>query len=267
MAGNIYIERALLEQYVLGLTSEKENKEIETYLAQNPSIAKEIRESQQLLEDFAMEYAIEPSKNLKGEVLRAVKSNAKATKKSNLQVAPKVTPQLKVSWITGIAATLALGFGLITFLLYQQQSTFKNQITTLVNKVEKLENQNTKLVSHKRQIDQQFAVLKDINTNHIHLRGSSLSPKALIVVYWNEVDKNAYLNVVDLPEIPKDKSLQLWADVEGEMINMGVLEIDKSELIKVPYIPKAASLNITLEPKGGSKTPNVSQLYANGKML
>ena len=45
------------------------------------------------------------------------------------------------------------------------------------------------------------------------------------------------------------------------------LETNKESLIKVPYIPNAESLNITLEPKGGSKTPNVSQLYANGKML
>ena len=48
---------------------------------------------------------------------------------------------------------------------------------------------------------------------------------------------------------------------------MGVLETNKKELLKIPYIPNAESLNITLEPKGGSKTPDVSQLYANGKML
>ena len=259
MAGKIHIERALLEQHILGLTTEEESKQIEQYLAQNPAVAKEIKESQLMMEEFAIEYAIKPPKKLRRQILTAVKEE---------KVNPsKVTPKLKVSWLTGIAATFALGFGLLTFLLYQQQSKLQSQIGVLVNKVNQLENKNTQLASQKAQINQQFTVLKDVNTSHVHLRGSSLSPKALIVVYWNEIDKNAYLNVVDLPEIPADKSLQLWADVAGEMVNMGVLEVSKETLIKVPYIPNAESLNITLEPKGGSKTPNVSQLYANGKML
>lgn len=262
MAGKTHIEPALLEQYILGLTTEAESREIELYLAQNPAIAKEIRDSQTAIEDFAMEYAIEPPKKLKKEVLHAIKSTPKTR-----TIEPRVSPKINVSWLTGIAAIFALGFGLMTFLLYQQQSNLQNQIATLENKVDKLQGQNTQLINQKTQINQQFAVLKDVNTSHIHLRGSSLSPKALIVVYWNEIDKNAYLNVVDLPEIPADKSLQLWADVEGEMVNMGVLETGKDELLKVPYIPNAESLNITLEPKGGSDKPNVAQLYANGKML
>ncbi len=259
MAGKTHIEPALLEQYILGLTTDEESQAVELYLAQNPNKAKEIKANQLALEEFAMEFAMEPPKRLRENVLRSVKSTTQAK--------PIVNPKMNFSWITGIAATFALGFGLMTFLLYQQQSTLVSQIGALENKVNQLETKNTVLASQKAQINQQFAVVKNVNTNHVHLRGSELSPKALIVVYWNEIDQNAYLNVVDLPEIPADKSLQLWADVEGEMINMGVLETGKDELIKVPYIPNAESLNITLEPKGGSKTPNVAQLYANGKML
>lgn len=255
MSGKTHIERALLEQYILGLTTEEECKEIELYLAQNPQAAKEIKESQKAIEDFALNYAMDPPKKLRGDVLTAIRSE------------PQVSPKVDTNWITGIAAVFAFGFGLLTFLLYQQQNELENQIGALENKVIQLQDQNNQLNNQKTIINQQFATLKDVNTNHIHLRGSQLSPKALIVVYWNEVDKNAYLNVVDLPEIPADKSLQLWADVAGEMINMGVLEMGEDELIKVPYIPNAESLNITLEPKGGSEHPNVSQLYANGKML
>lgn len=259
MAGKTHIEPALLEQYVLGITTMEENRAIEVYLAQNPTIAKEIEDSQSALKDFAKEYAIKSPRKSRGKVLKSVKSTP--------QTKPAVSPKINMSWLTGIAAILALGFGLMTFLLFQRQTNLVNQISALENKVNQLENNNTQLVSQKEQINQQFALLKDVNTSHVHLKGSSLSPKALIVVYWNEIDKNAYLNVVDLPEIPTDKSLQLWADVEGEMINMGVLETGNDELIKVPYMQNVESLNITLEPKGGSKTPNVAQLFANGKML
>jgi len=259
VAGKTHIEPALLEQYILGLTTEAESRKIEVYLAQNPAIAKEIKNSQIAIEDLAMEYAIEPPKKLKKAVLHSIKNTS--------QTEATVSPKINVNWLTGIAAIFALGFGLMTFLLYQQQTNLQNKIVALENKVDVLQGQKTHLVNQKTQLNQQFSVLKDVNTSHIHLRGSTLSPKALIVVYWNEIDKNAYLNVVDLPDIPADKSLQLWADVEGEMINMGVLETGKEELLKVPYIPNAESLNITLEPKGGSDKPNVKQLYANGKML
>jgi len=259
VAGKTHIERALLEQYILGLTTEEEGRQVEQYLAQNPILAREIRESQIMMKDFATEYVIESPKKLRRKVLKVVKETDVTT--------TMLSPKLTVNWLTGITAIFAVGFGLMAFLLFQQQADLQNQIGFLEHKINQLENNNTQLINQKSQITQQFTVLKDINTSHVHLRGSSLSPEALIVVYWNEANQNAYLNVVDLPEIPADKSLQLWADVAGEMVNMGVLETNKETLLRVPYIPNAESLNITLEPKGGSKTPNVSQLYANGKML
>lgn len=254
-----HINPALLEQYILGLTSDEENKDIESYLSQHPEIAKEVKESQTMIEDFAMEYAMQPPDALKGQVLEAVRT----TPKSDLKVAKGIT----FNWLTGVAATLALGFSILTFLLYQRQSTMGQQIAQLTQQVGQLQQKNTLLASQKAEINQQFTVLKDVNTSHVHLRGSKLSPQALIVVYWNEEDKNAYLNVVELPEIPKDKCLQLWADVDGEMVNMGVLKEDIDQLLKVPFVPNAESLNITLEPKGGSERPDVSQIFADGKMI
>ena len=46
------------------------------------------------------------------------------------------------------------------------------------------------------------------------------------------------------------------------MINMGILEADQ-EYIPVRYIDKAESLNITIEPAGGSEHPTVEQLISN----
>lgn len=255
-----HIERALLEQYILGLTTEEECKEIEQYLAQNPVVAKEVEESQAAIERFAFDYAMDPPARLKGDVIKAVKHN-------NSTKLQEETSILNFNWITGIAATLALGFGLLTFLLYQQKAQLNNQIAALENKVNQLETSKVKLVNQQGKIAQQFTLLKDVSTNHVHLQGTELSPKALFVVYWNEATQTAYLNMVGLPEIPTDKTLQLWADVAGEMIDMGVLKPNTEDLIKVPFIKDAESLNITLEPQGGSQRPTVERLYANGKML
>jgi len=70
VAGKTYIEPALLEQYILGLTTEEECKAVELYLAQNPAIAKEVKESQNIIGDFAMEYVKEVPKKSEGKFLK-----------------------------------------------------------------------------------------------------------------------------------------------------------------------------------------------------
>lgn len=55
---------------------------------------------------------------------------------------------------------------------------------------------------------------------------------------------------------------QMWADVEGEMINMGLID-NKKDLLAMNYIENAESLNITIEPLGGSEHPDVSRSISN----
>ena len=74
MAGKTHIEPALLELYVLGLTTEAESKEVELYLVANPTIAKEVKNSQSAMADFASEYVGESPKKSKGKFLENIKS-------------------------------------------------------------------------------------------------------------------------------------------------------------------------------------------------
>lgn len=262
MAGKKHIAPALLEQYVLGLTNREENEKIESILAQNPDLAEEIQYSQKLMEEFAMEYTIRAPKDLKQKILNTSKDKRRVHSVTSRNM---TTP---FSWFTGAAALLALAFGFLSFLLYIQSKEMNQQFVLLGKEVQELKNQNTQLLSQKSQINQQFSLLKDVNTTHVHLRNAEIFPKALIIVYWNEAEKNAYLNVVDLPAIPKNKSLQLWADVGGEMINMGVLDDLNTDLLPaIPFVPNAAAFNITMEEKGGSDHPNVEQIFANGRLL
>tara|TARA_R110000868_G_scaffold379114_6_gene644835 strand:- start:10 stop:186 length:177 start_codon:yes stop_codon:yes gene_type:complete len=54
----------------------------------------------------------------------------------------------------------------------------------------------------------------------------------------------------------------MWADVEGEMINMGVIG-KQNQLLAMDYIDNAESLNVTIEPAGGNDHPTVSNLITN----
>jgi hypothetical protein len=65
-----------------------------------------------------------------------------------------------------------------------------------------------------------------------------------------------------LPDLDAEHDYQMWADVEGEMIDMGVISKSKT-LMAMAYIDHAESLNITIEPAGGNDHPTVARLVTN----
>jgi hypothetical protein len=48
------------------------------------------------------------------------------------------------------------------------------------------------------------------------------------------------------------------------MIPLGLIQPNDGDMHPIQYVPQAASLNITIEPLGGSKHPTVSKLMASG---
>ncbi len=56
----------------------------------------------------------------------------------------------------------------------------------------------------------------------------------------------------------------MWADVDGKMINLGILKKDETNMpIDWKYLANAESLNVTIEPDGGSDHPTVADLVAS----
>ena len=89
-----------------------------------------------------------------------------------------------------------------------------------------------------------------------------MAPDAQIVNYINHKEKLVVINTKSLHMLDDEHDYKMWADVEGKMINMGLISKNAS-LVVMNYIEKAESLNITIEPKGGSDNPNVAQLIGN----
>lgn len=111
-----------------------------------------------------------------------------------------------------------------------------------------------------------YAFLNHAQTQPIRLQGTSLAPEAEAIAYLNKGEEKVFINPTRLPAPPPGKTYQIWADVEGEMINMGLVDGHSRELQPVAYIEGTESLNITLEPEGGSEDPTVELLYVNSKV-
>ncbi|MFT6931246.1 MAG: anti-sigma-K factor RskA, partial [Sediminicola sp.] len=84
------------------------------------------------------------------------------------------------------------------------------------------------------------------------------------IAYINPVKKLSFINVRNLPLLPEDKCFQMWAEVNGEMVNLGVIKeiTDKDKMLALPYADNAIGY-ITIEQKGGNMAPTVENIVAN----
>jgi anti-sigma-K factor RskA len=101
----------------------------------------------------------------------------------------------------------------------------------------------------------------------VDLKGMEIAPASYATVYWNPQNKQVMLNVESLPMPPADKQYQLWALKDGKPIDAGVFDMGKDPMhpMEIP-IENADAFAITLEKKGGSPAPTLTQLYVMGKI-
>jgi hypothetical protein len=110
----------------------------------------------------------------------------------------------------------------------------------------------------------QFIVLNNPETRKFMVNGNKKARELKAIAYVNPVKKLSYINVRKLPDLPEDKDYQMWAEVNGEMVNLGILRNigNNDKLLALPYGEKGISY-ITVEQKGGNSTPTVQNIVAD----
>lgn len=255
-----FLASGLIEQYVLGLTTPEETQEVERYAHAFPEIKEEINALRRSIEQYAAQYAVPPPAHLKGKILSEIASS-KSTSGKKVDLMPAVLKRARVQFV----ALLLVAVGAIVWLLYKQ-SQLQNEYQQLSSEFSALRTQCESLQQQHEATQQVVAFVQGSATQVIHLQGTALSPDAHAIVYWNEKTQIAYLSIDKMPPLPPGKQYQIWADVEGEMIHSGLLVADTETWQPIKVIEKAESLNITIEPEGGSEHPTVAMLVANGNI-
>lgn len=161
-----------------------------------------------------------------------------------------------------IAAGFALIFGLSTFWLYVKWQDAESNLSTLQSQTSRLQSQVDNLTSEFRLTSNRFESINNPDVIPLVLYGNQKASNGKAVAYINHKSQLVLVNPKGLPELPKDKTYQMWSDVNGEMIDMGVVPTDK-DLVTLKYIENAESLNLTIEPVGGSEHPTVEELVSN----
>ena len=245
-----YISSGVVESYVLGLASVEERNEFEKMCRQYPEVLQARIAFELLLEKQAMQNAIEPSSDLKQKVFEEINSSAKV-------ISITETSARKMNWWKYAAAVLIILFaGSLYWGISLQKK--KKELS------EQLNDSNTRMA----QLEQDLKVLQgNPAIKMARMDGTTVSPQSYTTVYWDTTSHDVYLLVNNLPKPASDQQYQLWALLNGQPIDMGMLEISEKplQLYHMKNVQAAQAFAITLEKKGGNPTPK-GAMYVVGKL-
>ncbi|WP_425237985.1 anti-sigma factor [Ulvibacterium sp.] len=243
----IFLDSDLLEKYLLGTVTDQEALQVERYIAMYPEVRETYNELQENLEAFAKLHAIKTPEGLKERILVRIKAE-NSTRKRFFRYA--------------IAASFAtLLFAGASYFFWNQNQSLQEENTIVSNKIKDLEEDMREQLEDVRN---QFIVLNNPQTKKYNVKGNKKAKELKAVAYINPVKKLSYINVEKLPNLPENQCFQMWAEVNGEMVNLGVIKeaVSREKLLALPYSDKAVGY-ITIEPKGGNQTPTVENIVAN----
>ncbi len=242
-----FLDSDLLEKYLLGATTDLENLQVERYIAMYPEVQETYNELQENLEIFAKLHAVNAPLGLKDKILARIKSERSGRKRFfSYAIAASIT---------------AIMFAGISYFFWNQNQNLQEENSVVSNKIKLLE-ENMK--EQLEDVRNQFIVLNNPQTKKYNVKGNQKAKDLKAVAYINPVKKLSYINVSKLPNIPESQCFQMWAEVNGKMINLGIIEEagDQQKLMALPYADNAVGY-ITIEPKGGNELPSVDNIVAN----
>ncbi|MBI1343923.1 MAG: hypothetical protein GC171_13400 [Terrimonas sp.] len=257
-----YISSGIIESYVLGLASAEEKNEFEQFCRQYPEI-REAREAfELLLEKQAMEQAVPPPPDLKQKIWGQINFNAPVGQTAPIGEIPQ-SPVARMGWLRyAVAACLVLLAGSLywNLSLQKQNTAIRESLSSVQNDLDAAKNTIAGLEADAK-------VIQGNNIKMAALKGMPESPQSFATVYWDTTSKDVYLMVNNLPKPASNQQYQLWALLDGQPIDMGLLTITEKplQLYKMKNARAAQAFAITLEKKGGNPTPE-GKMYVMGNL-
>ena len=251
-----FLNTGLLEQYVLGLTEPSETAEVESYIQKYPEVRSVYQEIQDGINNMMATSAKQVPGGVKESILNQI-DNIPAM--DTLSTTPKVST---FNWLP-IAAGFALFFGAFSFFQWNNNQGKDQAIATLQKDFaiykEECETRQLNFANLQKQLE----FINHSETDKFLLKGNEKATDFQVIAYWNDFAKKSMLRINKMPQLPDNQCYQMWADVDGKMLNLGIINSTADLFVDFKYLANAESLNVTIEPKGGSDHPTVADLVAN----
>ncbi|MFV5695311.1 anti-sigma factor domain-containing protein [Flavobacterium sp. LB3P122] len=261
MKAKEYIESGILELYVYGLLTEIENEEVNAMAKNNPEINDEIIAIEKAI--IALSSSFSPFHSV--ENFEKIKDKLELKQTKVIELEPSRNWSQYMGWAAAILLLVGLGYQ------YNQMEQNTTQVVNAEVEKSKMEKDLNALKLKNKASETNLAVVRDTNNTVVALGGQAVAPQSSAKVYWNKETKVVYVDASGLPEPPEGMIYQVWALKLNPLTptSIGLLDNFKANDQKMFAVDNAAdaeAFGITLEPKGGSLTPTMEQLYTLGKV-
>ena len=253
---NTFLSSGLLEKYLLGETTSVETEMVESYISKYPEVQNTYNTLQFNLEVIAKSNAVEAPKSILKNILDELDEKPVIALNNSRN---KYKKWYKYSIAASVAALIFAG---TSFIFYNQNQKLSNENQVVVEEIYDLRSdidQNNKMLD---KVMRQLLKLNNPETEKYIIKGNERAKDLKTVAYINAKEKTSMIDVVSLPELPEEQCYQIWAELQGKMVNLGVLDKADRKLRNIPYMEDALALSITIEPKGGNSIASVENAVA-----
>ena len=241
----------------MGLATAAEQEELAAMCKQHPEVAHAKEAFEMQLENNLLTDAVAPPVALKEKIWGSLQTTTETEKEVVYQAPVKKLNKWKIA----AAASIILLAGTVFWAF------------SLNNKYQNLQKQNIVL---KQNADEALATLNNLKEDAAMmqkpsmkmaaLHGTAHAPASFATIYWDTTSKDVYLMVNNLPQPATDKQYQLWALINDQPVDLGVIIREEKLLVKMKNVQNAQAFAITLEPRGGSPSPTLNEMYVMGKL-
>lgn len=254
-----YISYGILEAYALGDLSTAERTVVEKNLAQYSELRKELALIEEAQEQLLMKSAVQPRASVKAELFNKLEFSKPEAKVVVMQSA----------WRYAAAASIVLAL-VTSYMAYEYygrwQASEENLTTIIAQNRQMAEDYNT---VNKRvdKIQNDLDIIDNPAFQRVVMKGTANAPEARASVYWNESTSEVYVSIKEMKALTQEKQFQLWAQIDGKMVDAGVFDYNASGLAKMKQVAKGATaFAVTIEPRGGRSVPTLETVQVIGEI-
>ena len=261
-----YIASGVLELYIAGSLTEKENSEVYKMVQKHPELLTEIEKIEKTVSTLTSSVAPkENESSFKNLLIKMILD--KETHSSTPKVIPIDRPKSNFIKYSGWAASILIGSTLLFTVL--NNSEMSDELKTIAFEKQQfeqqLENAKTDLAANETLL----SAIRNKNIISIPLQGQEVSPESYAKIYWNKNNNTIYVDLQGLPDPPAGKVYQLWSLKLNPLTptSLGTIDnfiTDSNKIFTINNPNESQAFGITLEPAGGSKSPTLEQLYTLG---
>lgn len=272
-----YISSGIVESYVLGLADDAERVQFEEMCIRHAEV-RAARDAFELsLEQQALAGAVAPPVSLRENILQQIAAES-ASDTSNatpvVQMRPirRSTVPAAMRYVAAAAIVLLAGSAVLNIYYFNKYRDYSQRYDQLLASQTELAKNNNAMQTRMSNYEQTIQGLTNPYMAKVTMEGKDVpnsgspDPASIATVLWDTRTKDVYLMVNSLPMPETGKQYQLWAIVDNQPVDAGMLDMSHGHMmVKMKNIPRAQLFAITLEAQGGSPTPK-GPMYVIGKV-